>query len=173
MRPYSLKPRQPKRPERQYSSEEAREFARRYLRMVVSLPNMATRPREFAAKNFFASVGYALEGLKFAFLTQRNFRIDVVLAVGSLLMGALLGINKWEWIAIVMMMGLVLFAEAANTTVEWLVDLMVGERYDIRAKRIKDLAAGACLVMAACTGLVMLFIFLPYLLARFSPAGTL
>jgi undecaprenol kinase len=118
----------------------------------------------FGAENFFASVGYALEGLAFAFRHERNFRIDCYLILSAILLGALVGLPLEKWALLLQMGGFVLFAELANTVVEWLVDLLTGGQFDIRAKRIKDIAAGACLIVALASYGVVVMVFYPYML---------
>ncbi|MDX2084890.1 MAG: diacylglycerol kinase family protein [Candidatus Melainabacteria bacterium] len=149
--------------ERRFSREDLRTLARRYLRLFQRPQRVDGR---FSARNFWQSVGFAFEGLLFAFRTQRNFRIDVFLSVSVIALGFVVRLDVWEWIPLVMMIGFVLFAETANTTVEWLVDLLTGGRYDIRAKRIKDVAAGACLIVALCGFAVGLLVFWPHLFPK-------
>ena len=117
----------------------------------------------FGASTFWASVGYALEGLSFAFQQERNFRLDCYLIAGAIGLGALLQISLGEWAVLLQMAGFVLFAELANTVVEWLVDLLTGGAFDIRAKRSKDIAAGACLVVAIASYGVVAIVFFPHL----------
>jgi undecaprenol kinase len=109
-----------------------------------------------------ASVGFALEGLKFAFEQERNFRLDCYLIAGAIALGVIFQITLAEWAILLQMAGFVLFAELANTVVEWLVDLLTLGQFDLRAKRIKDIAAGACLVVAMVSYGVVAIIFLPY-----------
>ena len=123
----------------------------------------ATSHYGWGASTFLASVGYALEGLSFAFKQERNFRLDCYLIAGAIALGALFQIPLAEWAILLQMAGFVLFAELANTVVEWLVDLLTQGAFDIRAKRIKDIAAGACLVVAIASYGVVAIVFFPYL----------
>jgi undecaprenol kinase len=117
----------------------------------------------WGASTFLASVGYAIEGLSFAFQQERNFRLDCYLIAGAIGLGGLFQISLAEWALLLQMAGFVLFAELANTVVEWLVDLLTQGAFDIRAKRIKDIAAGACLVVAITSYGVVAIVFSPYL----------
>lgn len=56
--------------------------------------------------------------------------------------------------------GMVWSAEAMNTAVEGLVDL-VHPQWARPAGRIKDMAAGAVLLAAVCAGIIGALIFLP------------
>jgi undecaprenol kinase len=164
-----------------------RVFLRRYLKQfqMFRLPNVSAstvdvqlkaqaygdKAKGFGAHSFFASVGYAIEGLQFAFQQERNFRIDCYLVAGAMILAVMFQIPLQEWAILLEMGGFVLFAELANTVVEWLTDLLTQGRYDIRAKRIKDIAAGACLVVAAASYGVVAMLFWPYFTEMFSTWG--
>lgn len=150
--------------------ERQRVFIRRYIRkMGFSEQNKTLLPSEnhygFGASSFWASVGFALEGLRFAFQYERNFRIDVYLCVLAVALGFVLRIELHDWVALIQMLGFILFAEMANTVLEWVVDLLTNGAFDIRAKRIKDMAAATCLIVAVCAYGVTALIFWPYLAA--------
>jgi undecaprenol kinase len=119
----------------------------------------------FQASSFWHSLSFAIEGWIYAFKTQRNFRIDVLIVAATVTMGCIFQVSWGAWLALAFAMGLLLFAECANTAVELLVDFWTHGEFDIRAKRIKDVMAGACLLMAATVGVVELLVFAPRLLA--------
>lgn len=77
-----------------------------------------------------------------------------------LIAGALLGLSRMEWVAVVVVIGAVLAAEAVNSSIEALADL-VSPEYNEAIKRTKDLAAGAVLLMAIAAAIVGLIIFIP------------
>jgi diacylglycerol kinase len=119
----------------------------------------------FRAVNFAQSVGFALEGLTFAFAEERNFRIDVALVAGIALAAWALQLPLSAWVLLVPLLGAVLVSELANTAMEWLVDLVTQGQFDLRAKRVKDVSAAMCLVVA-CVGYGTAFlVFVPYLWA--------
>ena len=64
------------------------------------------------------------------------------------------------------MFGLVISLEMVNTAIEIVVDI-VSPKYDIRAGRAKDIAAGAVLVNAIVAAIVGLLIFLPKVIGLF------
>ena len=77
--------------------------------------------------------------------------------------GWLIGLSSTEWIAIVFAIGSVLAAEAVNSSIEALADL-VSPEYNEAIKRTKDLAAGAVLILAISAAIVGLIIFIPKIL---------
>lgn len=67
-----------------------------------------------------------------------------------------------EWIAVSIVIGAVLAAEAINSAIEALADL-VSPEYNAAIKKTKDLAAGAVLITAIAAAIVGFIIFLPKL----------
>ena len=70
------------------------------------------------------------------------------------------GLSRMEWIAVTIVIGAVLAAEAVNSSIEALADL-VSPEYNEAIKRTKDLAAGAVLLMAIAAAIVGFVIFIP------------
>ena len=124
-----------------------------------ALPNGVRNP--FKAKHFMASLGFAIEGLQYIVKAERNFRIDLGMAGLAVVLGFAHQIALGEWLALSIVCGMVLFAEAANTAIELVVDMITHGEFDARAKAVKDVAAGACLMCAAVAALVGSLIFVP------------
>lgn len=121
----------------------------------------------FMARNFLISLSFAWEGLVYVASTQRNFRIHLVMASLALVMAAVFQITVVEWALLWGVIGIVLFAELMNTVVELFVDMVTQGRYDIRAKAIKDMAAGAVFVTALSALACGVCIFLPRIVGLF------
>jgi diacylglycerol kinase len=130
---------------------------------ALAVPNGFPRNR-FASQSFWQSLGFALEGLGFILKTQRNFRIDVLVATGVIAMSALLQVTRHEWLVLLLVIGLVLCSEAINTAVEYAVDLVTQGEFDMRAKIIKDVSAAACLLMAFTAVAVGSVVLVPYIM---------
>lgn len=111
-----------------------------------------------------ASFGYAIEGLRYAWRTQRHLRIHVSLGIVAVGMGLFFSITAPEWAALVTAIALVIALELLNTVVEALVDLFTPE-FHSGAKVAKDVAAGAVLVAALGALAVGAAIFLPRIAA--------
>jgi len=111
------------------------------------------------------SFKHAGEGLLYAVRTQRNFRIHLVATALVVLLGAWLRLPDASWAVLVLMIGLVLVTEMMNTAAEALVDLASPDYHPL-AKLVKDVAAGAVLVIAITSVVVGLMILGPPLLAR-------
>jgi diacylglycerol kinase (ATP) len=115
-----------------------------------------------AALRVFRSFGFAYAGIRYLVRTQPNVWVHLTVALLVLALAAVLGVRGVELAALVLAIGLVLAAEAANTSIEVVVDL-VSPRYDPRAGLAKDLAAGAVLLATLAAIVVGLIVLLPRL----------
>jgi hypothetical protein len=78
--------------------------------------------------------------------------------------GFLLDISAIEWIAIIIVIGMVISAEIVNSSLERTADFIKAERDD-RKRDIKDLGAAAVLICAITAAITGIIIFLPKLIA--------
>jgi|HigsolmetaAR201D_1030396.scaffolds.fasta_scaffold04003_6 diacylglycerol kinase (ATP) len=115
------------------------------------------------APTLLHAFSYAGEGIWYLIGTQRNAKIHTAIAIGVVLMGALLQIDRLEWVMLVLIIALVIAAEGFNTALEALVDL-ASPTYHPLAKVAKDVAAGAVLLTAIAAVVIGMLIFLPRLL---------
>jgi diacylglycerol kinase (ATP) len=113
------------------------------------------------ATNLLVSFKYAWQGVTYAFRTQRNFRIHVV--VGSLVvsLAIALRLTPVETAVIILTCGVVLTLELINTALESVVDLTVQQTYHELAKIAKDCAAAAVLISALISVSVAVCLLLP------------
>lgn len=111
-----------------------------------------------------ASVRFAWLGLVEIARTETHFRIDLLAMCLVVALGVFFEIERTEWLAVSLSIGLVLTCEALNTVVERLVDLVHPERHP-DAGRVKDMAAGAALVAVLCSLAVAAFVFGPRIFA--------
>lgn len=102
------------------------------------------------ASTLWRSFGHAWDGLVAAARAERNMRIHVVAGILAGSFAALAPLSGGERAIIVLCTALVVAAEAGNTALEALVDL-VGGAPSAPARIAKDAAAGAVLVLAAAS----------------------
>lgn len=121
---------------------------------------------DHAPEKHINSFRYAWNGLSHAFLTQRNFRLQIILGFTIVVMAYVLGFDRLEWIVMLLTIGLVLTAELANTILETLVDLSV-QRVHPKARVAKDLSAGAVLIISIFSLIIGLILVVPHLLLIF------
>jgi diacylglycerol kinase (ATP) len=117
--------------------------------------------RPSGARALVASFSAAAGGLAVAWRRGRNFRIQVALGYGAVVLSSWLRLPAGEVAAIAVAAGLVLAAETLNTAVEALVDLVTREYHPL-ARTAKDLAAGAVLLTAVAALVVALLALLPH-----------
>lgn len=104
-----------------------------------------------------ASFAHALDGIRDVAATERNFRLHLVAAALVAVFGFSLPLRTGEALALALCVGGVLAAELFNSAIEAVVDLL-SERWDARAKRAKDAAAGAVLTLSLFAAGVAVFV---------------
>jgi len=110
-------------------------------------------------RKWIQSTNYAIEGIIHAAKTQRHMRYHLYAAILVLIGSFVLGLSWHEFVVLVLLSIVVLSVEMVNTAIEALTDVIFKE-YDQKAKEIKDIAAGAVLVIAlgaAIIGYIILY----------------
>ena len=113
-------------------------------------------------KKRLASFGFAFKGIAILIRTQENAQIHLWAVVTVIILGFLLKISTNEWCFIIFASSMVLAAEAINTAIEFIVDL-VSPDYHPLAGQAKDVAAAAVLLNALGAAIVGMIIFVPKL----------
>ena len=116
----------------------------------------------FTLRKRLKSFRFAFNGIRLLVTHEHNAWIHCFIAVCVIVTGCLVGLSATEWIVITMAIGMVLAAEAFNSSIEALADL-VSPGYNEAIKRTKDLAAGAVLILAIASAVIGLVIFIPKL----------
>lgn len=114
-------------------------------------------------KKIINSFKYALRGLLFAFKTERNMKIHILIMLMVIIAGAILKISLWEWIVCVFLFGAVISSELINTAIETVLDMVMPYKND-KAKIAKDIAASAVLVVAITSAIIGALIFVPHII---------
>lgn len=117
-------------------------------------------------KDRLKSFVYAFEGIIHLFKSTPNARIHLAAAIIAIAMGFCLKISTSEWFAITIVIGAVISLEAINSAIEEVADLITKEQ-NRKIKTIKDLAAGAVLIMAIAALCVGFIIFIPKIISLF------
>ena len=110
------------------------------------------------------SVLYAIEGVFAVVKGERNMRLHLLSVVAAVALGVWLGLSVCEWAAVVICCSLVLSVECLNTAIEAAVDLASPKIHPL-AKKAKDCAAGAVLLVAIGSAVVGCIIFMPKILS--------
>ncbi len=112
------------------------------------------------------SFRYALQGILDLFHFENNARIHLFAAIGVVVAGFYFQLSRTEWALVVTQIALVWAAEAFNTALEKLADV-VSPEYHPLIKSVKDLAAGGVLIVAISAAIVGFLVFLPKVLLLF------
>lgn len=111
-------------------------------------------------KLFLKSFVYAAEGIKHCIMKERNFIVHCCLAVAVIVAGFLFHVSSTEWMIILINIGLVTGFEMFNSSIERLCNLVHPQHHPF-VKIIKDVAAGAVLVVSLIALLCAAIIFFP------------
>ena len=105
---------------------------------------------------------YAFQGLGSFLKKEHNAWIHCMAIVVVVSAGLYFLITSTEWCIVLLCFGLVLSAEAFNTAIERLVNLVSPDFHPI-AGDVKDVAAGAVLICAIASAIIGCIIFIPYI----------
>lgn len=119
---------------------------------------------KFNFRNRLKSFSFAINGLKILFRDEHNARIHLIASFMVCLAGFLFDISKWEWLVIIIVIGLVFGMEIINSAIERIADFISPQQNE-EIKKIKDLAAAAVLVMAIAAALIGVVIFIPKIIS--------
>lgn len=116
-----------------------------------------------------SAFGFAFSGIWQVIKKERNIKIYLFLASFAIPLGLVFGINKNEWLILVLIASLFLSAEIFNSAIEGICNLLKEKlNLDYQAtKAIRDISAGATLFLALASIVLGLIIFLPYLVSLF------
>jgi len=98
---------------------------------------------------------FAWQGLRYAWRSEKNFRLEILIGFSALALGAYLGVDL---VPIILSCVVVLTLELLNGAIESTIDLLA-PGYHPLAKTAKDSAAAAVLIAslgAAIVGLLLL-----------------
>ena len=117
---------------------------------------------EGQVERFRKSLRHALRGLSYVAKNERNFQIELAVALVILLLIFILKLENWEAVILLLLIAGVLIAELGNTVVERVVDILK-PRIHPYARLIKDIMAATVLISSIAAVMIGLIIFLPYI----------
>jgi diacylglycerol kinase len=116
------------------------------------------------------SFRYAGVGIYNLFRFENNARIHLIACLLVIIAGVFFQISPVEWLLIVIQIALVWSAEAFNTAIEKLADLVSADYHPV-IKIVKDTAAAGVLILAISAVIVGAVIFIPKVLLFFKFFG--
>jgi diacylglycerol kinase len=115
---------------------------------------------------FISSIRFAWNGIFYALRSERNVQIWLGVTLLTLIIAFLLCVSHIEFLIITIWMFLIGAMEYVNTSIELLSDRITTE-YDEQIKRVKDMAAGATLLVSTGAVISCMVIFVPKFLEKF------
>jgi undecaprenol kinase len=112
-------------------------------------------------KRFKKSLHHAFDGIAYAIYHEKNFRIEIIIAIFIISLIFILKLRNWEAIVLMLMIMWVLIAELINTVLERVVDILK-PRIHPYARLIKDLMAAVVLISSVVAIIIGIIIFYPY-----------
>jgi len=123
-------------------------------------------PKDGFLRGRIRSLKFALKGMWILMTTEDSIKAQLFFAFIATLLGFYFEISSTEWAIQVIVIGLVLVAEAANTAIEEVADFIHPEFHE-KIGLIKDIAAGAPSFAAFISLIVAGIIYVPKILLLF------
>ena len=114
---------------------------------------------KFQSRSFQKSVMYALNGIRLAFRSQRNFRKHILIALLTFSIAFFLHVELIEFCIIIFANMFVLVVEMLNSVIEFVIDAYYKNKWAKLAKLSKDIAAGAVLLSVVSSAVISFLIF--------------
>jgi len=115
------------------------------------------------SRNRLSAFGYAFKGAYDLLRNHAPSKIHMAAFVAIITISWWLEFPLWKWVAVLLCSGMVLAAEALNTAIEYVVDL-VSPEYNVLAGKAKDVAAAAVLFTAVFSGIAAILLIADQLL---------
>lgn len=119
----------------------------------------------YSPKRLLRSFRFAFEGIYSGIKTETNWIIGLIEAIIVITVSWYLNVSRADWIIIIILIGLVLYAELCNSAIEAIVDSFAPEVHP-GAKLAKDFSAGSVVILILAAAVVGWIIFWPYISAR-------
>ena len=107
------------------------------------------------------SFSWAMNGIRTVWREEVNFRIELIVGLGVVMLAYRLNFSLLEWIFIVGCIGAVIAAEMINTAFEDLCD-KVEPKVNPAIGKIKDIMGGFVLIVSVTAVIIGLIIFSNY-----------
>ncbi len=120
---------------------------------------MLNKPRFGILRN----IGYSLQGMRDVLRSEFSFRIQVTVIILLSMLLMAVDIGYWERAVLILSMLPVLIAEALNSAIERVVDLVTKEHHEL-ARQAKDIGAFAVLLAFLFALITWLFVISSHIL---------
>ena len=111
-------------------------------------------------KKCLAAFAFAFSGIWYCIQKEQNFRIQLLAIPVVVFLGIVYSLRAGEWIFILISIAAVLSLEMINTGIEKICNFIQPAQHP-QIKIIKDVSAGAVLIVSIMAFICSLIIFLP------------
>ena len=111
-------------------------------------------------KSAFRKTFYSLRGFWISLKEEKSLWIYILLIPILIGLGLWVKLSSFEWATVLLAFFATYSIEVINTALEAAVDT-ISFQYNVKVKKIKDIAAGATLVMSIGFIIVLLVIYIP------------
>lgn len=118
-------------------------------------------------RTFLMSLRHAITGIVVAFNEEANLKRDLIGTLIVSFFALLFKVTLFDWLLLIIAIGLVIITEMWNTVIENVVDLITKHEFSQKAKKIKDISAGNVVIAVIFAMLIGAYVFLPYLIKLF------
>ncbi len=112
---------------------------------------------KFQSKDFFHSATHALNGLRIANKSQRNFKKHLFISFFYIIMAVIFELEVTSICLIIFACAMTLSLELMNSCIEFIMDAYYKNKWAKLAKLAKDMSAGAVLI-SSCAALAITFL---------------
>jgi undecaprenol kinase len=104
------------------------------------------------------SFSYALSGLKEVIRAERNMQLHLGISGIVILLAVVFRFSRFEWLILLLTIGVMLCLEMVNSAIERVVDLITTDYHPL-AEKAKDASAAAVFVFSIISVLVGMLLF--------------
>lgn len=123
-------------------------------------------PNDSYLRGRIRSLKFAIKGLWLLITTEDSIKAQLFIGLLAVLAGFYFDISNIEWMIQLIIIGMVLIAEASNTAIEKMADFIHPE-YHKKIGFIKDIAAGSPAFAALFAAIIAAIIYVPKILVLF------
>jgi diacylglycerol kinase len=109
-------------------------------------------------KNVEQALKNATNGIMLAAKGEKSIHREFGITVVVLILAAIFKISKIELILVIFAIALVIVTEMINTAIELCIDIYT-DKFNMYAKKAKDIAAGAVVISIVFAGFIGTFVF--------------
>ncbi len=115
---------------------------------------------KFTSESFKKSLAYATKGIRIAYKSQRNFRMQIFIGSFALVLAIGLKFSMVEFCLLFFVIAMVLICELINSVIEFVLDATYRNKYSKLVEMAKDMSAGAVLIATLLSIIIGCLLFI-------------